>query len=114
MARKKQKVDAQSETQEKPLLPGLVKVEELSEEELRRLEEKKIDIHARVADEIVKVVASSDSPLKFTVSEELNFYTLLRKLSYRVRKFNKSSSEYRITYRVYKADRVIVAWRERK
>jgi hypothetical protein len=104
----------QPETQLQSQLRGLVEVEEVTEEELKRLEESKIDIHTRVATEIVNAVANSSRPLKFRVSEELNFIILLRKLSYRVRRFNKTNPEYRITYRVYRADKLIVAWKERK
>jgi hypothetical protein len=104
-------IQTQRETQPSTLPSGLVKVEELSEEEFRRLTEREVDVYTKTAIDIINAVAESDKPLRFTISDSLNLETLIRKLDYRVRKFNKRSAEYKIVYRVYVLDRQIVAWK---
>jgi hypothetical protein len=118
MPKKKEKVEAQPETPP-PVPPptlsqGLVRVEALSEEEFKRLTQREVDIYTKTAIDIVNAVVESDKPLRFTINESLDLETLIRKLDYRVRKFNKKSAEFRVFYRVYANERQIVAWKTPK
>jgi hypothetical protein len=114
MPRKKEKTETQHETPPPTLPSGLVKVEALSEEEFKRLTQREVDIYTKTAIDIINTVVESDKPLRFTISDSLDLDTLIRKLDYRVRKFNKKSAEFRVFYRVYANERQIVAWKEPK
>jgi deoxyadenosine/deoxycytidine kinase len=87
------------------------RVEELNEEEIKQLIEKPMDMYTKTVLEMIDTIAGSEKPLKFTVEADLDFDTLLRKLDYRVRKFNKRNHEFKITYRVYPNTRQIIMWK---